>query len=184
MVAETINGLFGEGKQHVSGYIDLSPDSLEHITEYAFGGAGKFGLRSVAAVEKWAKGEELKPRDIPFYRRLVGEADGDQVSMGDFYQRSTRVGQRVKHLRSLKGAERLKYREDNLGYLETNGLLTAIQKHLRQLRKVRKEAQESAAMSPENAINSARIQEWVEDQIQNDYDKFNRFYDKKVGRAK
>ena len=184
VAAETMNALLGEGSEHVSGPLDLSPDVLEHLTEFALGGMGKFGLRSVKALEKWAKDEDVKARDIPFLRRFVGEAEGDQESMVDFFEREIRVGQRVKRYDALTGKERIKYGKDNRAYIQTKGHLDRINKQLRKLRRMRKEAAALAPLSPDNAIKSAEIVRLIEDRIQDNYNNFNRFYDEKVGRTK
>jgi len=184
VAAETMNALLGEGSEHVSGPLDLSPDVLEHLTEFAFGGMGHFGLRSVKVLEKWAKDEDVKARDIPFLRRLVGEAEGDQESMVDFFERAIRVGQRVKRYDALTGKERIKYGKDNRAYIQTKGHLDRINKRLRKLRRMRKEAAALAPLSPDNAIKSAEIVRLIEDRIQDNYNNFNKFYDEKVGRTK
>jgi hypothetical protein len=184
VAAETMNALLGEGSEHVSGPLDLSPDVLEHFTEFAFGGMGQFGLRSAKVLEKWAKDEDVKARDIPFLRRLAGEAEGDQESMVDFFEREIRVGQRVKRYDALRGKERAEYGKDNRAYIQTKGHLDRINKRLRKLRRMRKEAAALAPLSPDNAIKSAEVVRLIEDRIQDNYNNFNRFYDKKVGRTR
>ena len=88
-MAKLSNSLIG-GNEQQSGALDVSPDVLEHLAEFALGGAGAFGMRNLDAFEKWQKGEDLKAREIPFLRRIKGEPD-ERVSMGDFYERKIKL---------------------------------------------------------------------------------------------
>jgi len=115
---------------------------------------------------------------------LAGEAEGDQESMVDFFERAIRVGQRVKRYDALRGKERAEYGKDNRAYIQTKGHLDRINKRLRKLRRMRKEAAALAPLSPDNAIKSAEVVRLIEDRIQDNYNNFNRFYDKKVGRTR
>jgi hypothetical protein len=182
VAAKILNGLTG-GNEYESGYIDVSPDALEHIAEFAFGGAGTFGLRNMNALEKWAKGEELETREMPFIRRIMGEPN-EQMSMSDYYDRKVKLEQKEAALEGYRGAERLQYRNRNKDYITMFNLLDQSERQLRQLRKARSEIRTAAALSPANAKAYAEREEQIEGAIQKIYDRFNKYYDERVGRTK
>jgi SAM-dependent methyltransferase len=180
--AKMVNGLTG-GNEFEPGWLDFSPDSLEHLAEFAFGGAGAFALRNANALEKWSKGEELKTRELPFVRRIMGEPD-ERIGMSDYYDRKVRLERKEKALDEYRGARRVQYRRDNADFVTMFGLLDRAERDLRALRKKRERARGLAASSPENAVRAARLEEEVEEQMNAVYNRFNREYDKRVGRTK
>ncbi len=180
--AKIANGLTG-GNEFEPGWLDFSPDSLEHLAEFAFGGAGAFALRNANALEKWSKGEELKTRELPFIRRIMGEPD-ERIGMSDYYDRKVKLERKEKALDEYRGARRVQYRRDNADYVTMFGLLDRAERDLRALRKRREKARGLAASSPENAVRAARLEEEVEQQMNAVYNRFNKEYDKRVGRTK
>ena len=181
-MANIANSLTG-GNEQESGAVDISPDVMEHLAEFMFGGAGKFGMRNFDAIEKWQKGEDLKVREIPFLRRIKGETDGN-TSMADFYERKVRLEQKEARVDSLRGGERLRYRQDNSSYLRTLRDLEIAEKQLRSLRQQRKKIKELSAMSPANALKYGKAEEEIYDKMNSIYNRFNKAYDFKVGRTK
>ena len=180
--AKAINTLF-KGNEQESGAVDISPDVLEHLAEFALGGAGQFYMRSGNAFEKWAKGEELKTREIPFLRKIKGEAD-DNLSLSDFYERKRKLEQKAARIEFLRGPERIAYRKENSSYIQTFINLEIAEERLRTLRKRRKLLREKASRSPAAALEAAAGEEMVYDQMNSAYNKFNKAYDLKVGRTK
>ena len=89
-------------------YRRSSADILEHYFEFMLGGAGTFGMRSANLVEKAAKKEDIKLNEIPFYRRIKGEPDSRE-SMADFFERSDKIGQKIRQRDLLRGRERINY---------------------------------------------------------------------------
>jgi vacuolar-type H+-ATPase subunit I/STV1 len=173
----------GEGET-VSGWADLSPDSLEHVAEFAFGGFGAFGLRTFNALEKWSKGEDLEKREIPFLRRIEAEPS-QYISVSDYFERKAVLQQKLATLQSKTGKEREAYRnriKDN--YLTMFNTLKNTDNALRRLRKRRQELKARMAQSPENAIQGASQLDAIEQKIQDLYDNFNKQYDERVGRTK
>ena len=181
-MANTLNSLTG-GNEQEPGSIDISPDVLEHLAEFTFGGAGAFGMRNLNAIEKWQKDEELKVREIPFLRRVKGEAD-ERVSVADFYDRKIKIEQKESRLDALRGQERIKYRRENADYIRTFGDLKRAEKRLRVLRNRRNILKEKATRSPENANLYAKAEQEIYEQMNSVYNKFNKAYDIKVGRTK
>jgi len=181
-MAKFANSLI-DGNEQESGTLDISPDVLEHLAEFMLGGAGKFGMRSFDAIEKWQKGEDLKVREIPFLRRIKGETDGN-ISMADFYERKVRLEQKEARLEALRGSERLAYRRSNADYLRTLRDLEIAEKQLRSLRQQRNKLKELAARSPANALKYGKAEEEIYDKMNSIYNRFNKAYDYKVGRTK
>ena len=181
-MANIANSLTG-GNEQESGAVDISPDVMEHLAEFMFGGAGAFGMRNLNAIEKWQKGEDLKVREMPFVRRIAGEPD-ERTSMADFYERKVRLEQKEARVDSLRGAERLRYRQDNSSYLRTLRDLEIAEKQLRSLRQQRKRIKELSAMSPANALKYGKAEEEIYDKMNSIYNRFNKAYDFKVGRTK
>ena len=53
---------FTGGNENQPGKVDISPETLQHLTQFIVGGAGTFGLRSINVIEKWANSEDLEFR--------------------------------------------------------------------------------------------------------------------------
>jgi hypothetical protein len=180
--AKILNSLTG-GNEYESGYMDVSPDALEHIAEFALGGAGTFGLRSMNAFEKWMAGEELESREVPFLRRVMGEPDKN-IAVADYYDRKVKLEQKEAAIQGLRGADRIKYREQNQDYVTMFGVLNSIERKLRKIRQMESQLRSRAALSPANAEQYATGLEVLEERKQKLYDQFNNLYDKRVGRTK
>jgi hypothetical protein len=180
--AKILNSLTG-GNEYESGYMDVSPDALEHIAEFALGGAGTFGLRSMNAFEKWLAGEELESREVPFLRRVMGEPDKN-IAVADYYDRKVKLEQKEAAIQGLRGADRIKYRERNQDYVTMFGVLNSIERKLRKVRQMESQLRSRAALSPANAEQYATGLEVLEERKQKLYDQFNKLYDKRVGRTK
>ena len=181
-VAENLNKLFN-GNEQESGAVDISPDTLEHMTEFMFGGAGTFGLRNMDAFDKWSKGEKLKTKEIPFFRRIKGEPDMRQ-SQSDYYERRKKIQQKSSRIDSLRGRERIDYRKENSIYLSMISTLSSTEKRLQALRKRRAAARRMADKSPETAIRAATIEQKMYEDIADQQARFNKIYDRNVGRTK
>jgi diguanylate cyclase (GGDEF)-like protein len=79
--ARALNAAFGGDEITSAGWADVSPNSIDHVVGWAFGGAGRFLGQAVDLGGKVAAGEVPSVRDVPFARRLVyephpGEASG------------------------------------------------------------------------------------------------------------
>jgi N12 class adenine-specific DNA methylase/GGDEF domain-containing protein len=83
-VARALNSAFGGDDITSSGWTDISPNSIDHVMSWAFGGAGRFLGQGVDIAGKAAKGEAPTVRDVPGLRRVVytpspGEQSGRYV---------------------------------------------------------------------------------------------------------
>jgi len=65
------------------GAIDISPETIEHWTEFVGGGAGRTLMKTFNTGARLATGQDLPLKEIPFLRRIIGEPD-ERVSAGDY----------------------------------------------------------------------------------------------------
>ena len=93
--AKAINSLTG-GSQQVSGAIDMSPDRLQHIFDFALGGLGRFGTDVADTIQKTAipKGEELKGTDIPIWSRFYYNPS-EYKDQFEYYDNRRELGQEM-----------------------------------------------------------------------------------------
>ena len=180
--ARWLNELTG-GNKNEPGKVDISPDTLEHYFEFMLGGAGTFGMRSANLVEKAAKKEDIKINEIPFYRRIKGEPDSRE-SMADFFERINKIGQKTRQKDDLRGAERGKYIRGNRDYFKMNYDVKESQRELRAIRDEIREYRSQASQSPKNAIIYGQKIEASYEEMNSIYNRFNRKYDRLVGRTK
>lgn len=71
-ITEFMNDFSG-GNKYESGYVDIAPDSLEHVVEYALGGMYRTGSRLLETIDALGDGRELAPNNVPYLRSFVGE---------------------------------------------------------------------------------------------------------------
>jgi hypothetical protein len=179
--ARWLNELTG-GNENEPGKVDISPDTLEHYFEFMLGGAGTFGMRSANLVEKAAKKEDIKLNEIPFYRRIKGEPDSRE-SMADFFERSDKIGQKIRQRDLLRGRERINYVKSNRSYINMSRDLKRAESELREIRGEIREYRDKASRSPQNAIRYGQKVEAAYEEMNSVYNKFNKKYDKRVGRT-
>lgn len=85
-VAEGISRITGGDGAYTPGLIEISPDNLDHIFASYTGGLGRFAGRLVNlagfAVDPQGKeisGDEIRVRDIPFYRSFAGNVSDASI---------------------------------------------------------------------------------------------------------
>ena len=90
-VAETLNELTG-GDFRQSGYLDFSPETLDHLSQFVGGSASAFWGRSADVLGKVLSGktEEIEQRDVPFVRILTTPI-GEYVNRDRYRQFSLQV---------------------------------------------------------------------------------------------
>tara|TARA_R110000824_G_scaffold250201_2_gene438993 strand:+ start:283 stop:6771 length:6489 start_codon:yes stop_codon:yes gene_type:complete len=182
-VAQWINTIT-TGNAYEPGWLDVSPDTLEHLAEYAFGGAGKFGLRSSKAIKKWAAGEDVEYRETPFLRRMIREPTS-AANQREYFDRRERLRRKGAAQENLPfGTERNSYRKKNMPYLRMIPYLDGAQKQLRQINQRIKGYRDKAARSPEAAAEAALKEDELIERKNKVYARFNKKYDERVGRTK
>ncbi len=71
VAAEGMNELTG-GSDERPGLIDVSPESLEHLWEFAWGGVGRLVSRTWSTIDDVASDEPMDASKVPFARTFVG----------------------------------------------------------------------------------------------------------------
>lgn len=88
VIAERLNSWTG-GTYAESGLIDVSPETIDHVSGYLTGGTGRFAGRMTNLFAKAFGGEEageIEVNDIPFARTLYTET-GEWVDRSNYYDR-------------------------------------------------------------------------------------------------
>ncbi|HBN2436221.1 LPD38 domain-containing protein [Escherichia coli] len=168
---------FSGGSQYRPGAVDVTPESLKYWIDYISGGTGRFISKTTDAAVKSLNGIDIPEQQVPFLGKISGEVMpyADQQKM---YDRMTEVAQYHAELKSLTGAERTAFIDENNGKLSMNGLMQDTRKRLKDLRKQRDAIYADSTLSL--AQQSAMVKS-VERDMKIAVDRFNREYNKKVG---
>ncbi|EMU6607840.1 hypothetical protein WOA83_002605 [Escherichia coli] len=168
---------FSGGSQYRPGAVDVTPESLKFWIDYISGGTGRFISKTTDAAVKSLNGIDIPEQQVPFLGKISGEVMpyADQQKM---YDRMTEVAQYHAELKSLIGAERTAFIDENNGKLSMNGLMQDTRKRLKDLRKQRDAIYADSSLSL--AQQSAMVKS-VERDMKIAVDRFNREYNKKVG---
>ncbi|HFO2686854.1 TPA: LPD38 domain-containing protein [Escherichia coli] len=168
---------FSGGSQYRPGAVDITLESLKFWIDYISGGTGRFISKTTDAAVKSLNGIDIPEQQVPFLGKISGEVMpyADQQKM---YDRMTEVAQYHAELKSLTGAERTAFIDENNGKLSMNGLMQDTRKRLKDLRKQRDAIYADSTLSL--AQQSAMVKS-VERDMKIAVDRFNREYNKKVG---
>ncbi|MDZ4980228.1 hypothetical protein GLO31_22055 [Escherichia coli] len=168
---------FSGGSQYRSGAVDITPESLKYWVDYISGGTGRFISKTTDAAVKSLNGIDIPEQQVPFLGKISGEVMpyADQQKM---YDRMTEVAQYHAELKSLTGAERTAFIDENNGKLSMNGLMQDTRKRLKDLRKQRDAIYVDSSLS---LAQQAAMVKSVERDMKIAVDRFNREYNKKVG---
>ena len=154
-----------------SGWLDISPDSIEHIMEFATGGVGMFGDRSVNALNAAMDGSELDDREIPFWRKLNGKVS-DYQDISTFYERLEEVNQYRDEYRSLRESEREEYREDFGAQVRLSSIAKSYKKRLSKLN----DRLDKVRNSDRSEVEKQAAEDQVQERINQLVDQFNLKY--------
>ncbi|MCK2511634.1 LPD5 domain-containing protein [Escherichia coli] len=168
---------FSGGSQYRPGAVDITPESLKFWIDYISGGTGRFISKTTDAAVKSLNGIDIPEQQVPFLGKISGEVMpyADQQKM---YDRMTEVAQYHAELKSLTGAERTAFIDENNGKLLMNGLMQDTRKRLKDLRKQRNAIYADSSLS---LAQQAAMVKSVERDMKVAVDRFNREYNKKVG---
>lgn len=136
-MAETLNWLTG-GDELESGMVDVSPESLQLWYDFLTGDVGRSTRRVANLIRQPWRDEPVEMNEIPFVRRVFGEAD-PRYDRGEFFDNMRdleRVEKRVKLYRERRDLEGLR------SYMESNRELVALAKRADDFRKRAKEQRE------------------------------------------
>lgn len=101
-LARTLNGWTG-GDIGSPGYIDVSPETLQHFAEFAAGGLGKFMLNAYSTGAGILRGEEWLPERTPFIRRAYGKETSSSRRAG-FYNEWDEIDAAAYQVKALRKA--------------------------------------------------------------------------------
>lgn len=124
------------------GAIDVSPETLEHLSGVVFGAAGSFLDRNVGLVGKLATGEEVEANDFPLVRKVYGEKPG-WYDKSAFFDRVSQVEQATEYAKGYIEREDWDRFDAFVGkneqLLSLEDATKAANKQLREIRKARRE---------------------------------------------
>jgi hypothetical protein len=87
-VAEKINS-FG-GNKAKSGYVDISPESIDLWIDFLTGGAGRFLANTQDTAAKIFSGEEVERKNVPLLRKVYGKVS-PRFDQAEFYDHSSEI---------------------------------------------------------------------------------------------
>jgi hypothetical protein len=171
-VAEWLNDFTG-GSEYRSGWADLSPDGMQYVQEYLFGGLGRFVNRSVDLYAKAVspENEEITLSNVPIARYFHGEPS-DYSDKLDYYGYIDSATQIFKEAGETAGADRIEFMRKFGSVAKLEPLYKETQKKLRKLRQ-RKKQIEKAQKDPVRAYDQVQR---VEAEMQKLFDQFNKRY--------
>lgn len=157
--AKFMNSISG-GNEYESGWLDFSPDSIDHLIKFYTGGLGKTLSRSENVVEKKLTGKPVESHEIPLYRRFRYTTN-PRIMADRFYDD---YKANIERLQDMKEA---KYELDptQRALLNLRPVMSATEKKIKRLRELRDR-------------NEYGSPEWsaVNDQIHDEFAKFNKRY--------
>ena len=153
-------GPFEGGNLQQSGPIDISPDIANHLLTQFTGAAGTTAKRAGQLIAKLQSGEEIETREIPFIRKIMGEANLME-SQGDYYDRRDDIRQVINRLDNLRGPDRVQFRRDNLSVIRMNSRMKSTDKRIRSLNKRLNEVRTQILETPDTALR-LRLQDTEE----------------------
>ena len=102
-IATGLNSLTG-GTLHGSGWMDISPESIEHIGEFAVGGLGKLIGRTITTGGSILSGEDVDMNKVPF-SRLFYHTPREKAEVSKVY---SMYNKSAKHMFSVIETRRFK----------------------------------------------------------------------------
>jgi hypothetical protein len=143
--AKWLNSVTG-GNRFKSGWIDQSPEDVDHIFDFMFGGAGAFVGRSMDWVYAVANDEDVKVREIPMVRRFVADPP-EFVVPGRYRENISELQQTISSLDAArsdgKRQEASAIFKENAKIIQLRGAMKSTESRLRKLRAQRRKIQDS-----------------------------------------
>lgn len=103
-VAQSLNSMTG-GDFRESGFVDVSPETLDHLATFVTGSAGAFFGRSLDVVSKSLQGDfaSIEQRNIPFVRTLTSPV-GEWQDRDRYYRFASEVKNAQADKKAYEGA--------------------------------------------------------------------------------
>lgn len=176
-LSEWLNDATG-GNEFKSGYVDIAPESWQHMVSFVGGGALTTALRTQDYAVKKLTGEEIEDRDVPFWRKYFGNIS-DSVDVSEMYKRFDEVKEAKNQLEGLPKAEALKFRKDNMALIRLIPMQEQVNKRMRALNKRKREVEANEKLSDDR---KKKIVDQIEGQKKLLATKFNKRYNDTVGK--
>lgn len=93
------------GNMGRSGSLDISPEGLQHMIEFAIGGLGRFTTNTGKTIARLINGEEVLPEELPFLRRFYGNVDSSTALRNVFYEEWDDIAAARNEVRDLRAAD-------------------------------------------------------------------------------
>lgn len=140
VVTDTLNSMTG-GDEVIGGAIDVSPETLQHLSGVVTGAAGVFFIDRIGGlVEKTVTGEEITANDLPLVRKVVGTKPSwyDKAAFYDRMNQIENVVADVKEYRTREEDDKADaYEDSNADVLDMVKPMKAAKKEMRKLKKER-----------------------------------------------
>ena len=157
IVTDTLNSMTG-GDEVIGGAIDVSPETLQHLSGVATGAAGTFFIDRIGGLaEKAISGEEITANDLPLVRKVVGTKPS-WYDKAAYYERVGQIENIVADVKEYRTRQKDDladaYEDKNMDVLDMVKPMKAAKKQLRALKKERGEiemARDIGDMTDEDA---------------------------------
>lgn len=135
-----MNDVIGDGRTYKvdgdSPWYDISPDSIEHLVEAAFGGLYRFGMRNYDTLVDIANDVPVEIENVAFARQLNGKISGYE-DIQRFYEARQELKNIEAERENLKGQERIAFMDEYREKMRLKGLMSSADKQMKLLRKQR-----------------------------------------------
>lgn len=165
VLTQALNRIAGGDERTPSGIpgTDISAADLQHVIESLTGGAGKIVSRSVDLLWRVGAAEEIPVGNVPFVRRLIGEA-GDYSVYDSFIDRRDRV-KRFEDAR----------RKEDAAWVSDNRWLEVALRRYRAAEKTAKDIRNDSTLSDSDKRERVVLEQ---KRLNRDFDKIKAQYDK------
>jgi cell pole-organizing protein PopZ len=178
VVTDLLNSATG-GDEVVPGKIDISPETLEHLSGIATGAAGAFFERSAGLVEKTLSGEEIDANDLPLVRKLVGSKPS-WYDKSAYYARTDEIEQVVHNLKEYANRGDVEkydsYALDKAQILSLNSTKNVAEKTMRAIKKARGQLDMAHDLGSITSAEYRAQKQSLDDQQKAIISEFNRVY--------
>ena len=182
-LTKSLNRITG-GTENISGGIDISPDTLEHLIDFNIGGAGRFVTNVLDTSIGIARGDKVDAASWPGARRLYSQPS-PYYDMGIYYDRREHLKQLENELKSLKTMKaRDEFREDYPEYRmiskpnkRTGSRLSETEKQIKEYNEIIKEFRNSSRLTKKEIDLKVEI---YQDKINSVMQRFNKKYNEYV----
>ena len=132
------------------GYVDVSPETIQHYVEFVSGGLGKFAANAIQTGQQLFSGEEWIPEKTPLMRRFYGKAT-TVSKRRQFYEAWDEVDAAVYEINKLKKNDQREEAKQAMSrypaQVKVHGLFKGTQKTLKNLRDQRDKITANERMS-------------------------------------